>query len=92
MSEKSKDTGIILALLERFNKQRLPRALKMKEKVDHGELLNDDDHNLLKEVFDEAGKIKQLVDRNPEYQELYERGFNLWQEIIDKDYKNRQGT
>jgi len=90
MTEKSKDTGVILALLDRFNKQRLPRALKMKEKVDSGELLNDDDHNLLKEVFADAGRIKQLVDRNPEYQELYERGFNLWKEIIDKDLENNK--
>ncbi len=92
MSEKSKDAGVILALLERFNKQRRPRALEMKEKVDRGEPLNEHDLILLKEVFDDAGRIKQLVDRNPEYLELYERGFNLWKGIIDKDLENQKGT
>ena len=90
MSQESKDKGVILALLERFNKYRLPRALEMKKKVDGGELLNDEDLNHLEEVFADAGEIKQLLDRNPEYLEVYTRAISLWQEIINKDYKNRQ--
>ncbi|MBF8269889.1 MAG: hypothetical protein HW386_1598, partial [Gammaproteobacteria bacterium] len=74
----------------RFNKQRLPRAREMKKRVDSGELLNKHDHALIKEVFTDARKIEQLVDRNPEYRELYENAFNLWKGIIDKDLENQK--
>ena len=47
MSTKDKDKGVILVLLERFNKQRLPRALSLKKKVDSGELLDDYDHKYM---------------------------------------------
>ena len=90
MKKTSKDKGVIFALLERFNKQRLPRALEMKKRVDSGELLNEQDHVFLKEVISDASKIKQLVDRNPEYQELYGKAYNLWQGIIDKDLENQK--
>ena len=90
MKKDSKDKGIIFMLLERFNKQRLPRALDLKKRVDSGELLGEFDHQFLKEVFADASKIKQLVDRNPEYREIYEKGYNLWKGIIDKDLENQK--
>jgi hypothetical protein len=50
MDQKEKDKGLIMVLLERFNKQRLPRALSLKKKVDSGELLDDYDHKYIKEL------------------------------------------
>ena len=47
MDQNDKDKGTIMVLLERFNKQRLPRALAMKKKVDSGELLDDYDHKYI---------------------------------------------
>ena len=90
MKKGSKDKGVIFMLLERFNKQRLPRALELKKRVDSGEQLNEFDRQLLKEVFSDANKIKQLVGRNPEYQEIYENAYNLWKGIIDKDLENQK--
>ena len=87
---KDKDKGVIFVLLDRFNKQRLPRAKEMKKRVDAGELLTELDHSFIKEVFDEGRKIEQIVERNPEYRELYNNAFNLWHEVINKDRENQK--
>jgi hypothetical protein len=92
MSDKNKDKGIILALLDRFNKQRLPRALAMKEKVEQGEVLNKFDLQLIDEVFDDARNIKLLLERNPEYKELAAKAINLWHEIVAKNIENEKNN
>ncbi len=90
MDTKDKDKGVIFVLLERFNKQRLPRALALKKKVDSGELLNDYDHKLIEEVLKDASQISSLIERNPEYKDLAAKVINLWNEIIEKDIENQK--
>ena len=89
MDQKEKDKGVIFVLLERFNKQRLPRALALKKKVDSGELLNDYDHKLIEEVQEDAKQVESLIERNPEYKDLATKVLNLWNEIIEKDIENQ---
>jgi hypothetical protein len=90
MDQKEKDKGVIFVLLERFNKQRLPRALALKKKVDSGELLNDHDHKLIEEVLGDAKQVRTLVERNPEYKDLTANIINLWNEIIEKNIENQE--
>ena len=90
MDQKEKDKGLIMVLLERFNKQRLPRALALKKKVDSGELLDDYDHKYIEEIQKDTSQVRLLIERNPEYKDLMAKAINLWNEIIEKDIENQK--
>jgi ATP-dependent helicase/DNAse subunit B len=87
----SKDEGVIAVLIERFNKERLPRMLRLKEKVDSGEKLGDMDINFIQEVFKDANHVLPLGDRHPEYQNLIAKVIRLYHEITEQALKNEQG-
>lgn len=86
--QKTKDKGVILVLLERFNKQRLPRLLSMKEKVDAGEVLDEYDQQFIRQVESDRGEIRTILARNPEYQELVTEALELLTDIMEKDIEN----
>jgi hypothetical protein len=90
MSESSKDAGTIQTLLDRLNKQRLPRALDLKSRVDRGERLHENDMDFLKRVFDDAGAAQALADKHPEFQPLVVRLISLYSEITSKALENEQ--
>ena len=87
----SKDDGVIAVLVKRFNEQRLPRVLRLKEKVDGGEKLDDHDIRFLEEVFKDANHVLPLGDRHPEYQDLMAKVIRLYREITEQALKNEQG-
>lgn len=84
MAEPTKDVAVMTALVMQFETQSLPRALALKEKVDHGVPLNDWDTAFLSEVLETARKFKPLVDQHPEYQGLYAQAAHLYMEITEK--------
>jgi hypothetical protein len=90
MSESSQDTGLLAVLLERLEKQRLPRALDMKTKVDKGDPLDEHDLRFLQELLVDASAAKPLLERHPEHQELAGRVLNLYKQITDKALENEQ--
>ncbi len=90
MNQSSQDAGVIAVLMERFEKQRLPRALSLKDKVDRGEVLDDFDLAFLEEVFADANTIKPLLDRHPDYHPLAARMMGLYKEITDKAMQNEK--
>ncbi len=92
MTESDKDAGVLTVLMERFEKQRLPRALALREKVEKGEPLDDWDTTYLEEVMEDAQEVKALVDRHPEYQDLYARAVHLYKEITDKALENAKSA
>lgn len=90
MDSTSADQGMLTVLVERLEKQRLPRALALKEKVDRGETLSDYDISFLEEVFTDSTNIKPLVERHPEYQTLAGKITSLYREITEKALANQQ--
>ena len=91
MSEPSADIGVITAVLERMENQRLPRAVDLKEKVDNGERLGEFDIQFLEQVFTDAHDLKPLYDRHPEIEPLAARMIHLYHEITAKALANEQG-
>jgi hypothetical protein len=92
MSEPSKDDGVILALIDRFEKQRLPRLRALKEKVDAGGLLSEEDIEFLDTVIHDAQQSKPLIDRHPDWQSFCANVVHLYETITEKALDNEKGT
>lgn len=86
----SKDVGIIVALAERFETQRLPRALALKAQVDRGERLSEQDIKFLDQVFADARDIGALVGKHPEWQPLAAKAMTLYKEITERALANER--
>jgi hypothetical protein len=91
MNEPSHDDGVIVALIERFEKQRFPRLLELKEKTDNGELLSDEDIVFLDTIIHDAQQSKHLIDRHPEWQAFCSRVVHLYETITEKALDNERG-
>jgi hypothetical protein len=92
MSEESADQGVIQVVVDRMEKLRLPTALQLLDKVNAGETLNDLDLAFLDNVFQDAQKIKGMLDKYPTWQPLAARMINLYNEITTKALENEQGS
>lgn len=82
------DIALMTVLLERFKKQRYPRAISLIDKVENGEVLSHFDLVFLKEVSDDISNIKPLLDRQPECQVIANKMLHLCSEIAVKGLKN----
>ena len=91
MTKPSSEDGVILALIERFEKQRLPRLLALREKVDRGESLSGGDIKFLDKVIHDAQQSKQLIDRHPEWHKFCSMVVHLYETITEKALDNEKG-
>ena len=92
MTDPSKEDGVILALIDRFEKQRLPRLKALKEKVDRGERLSDGEVEFLDTVIHDAQQSKHLMDRHPEWQSFCSYVVHLYETITEKALDNEKGS
>ncbi len=92
LAPSEEDKGVAAALVQRLEKERLPRALDLKEKVDAGGRLDDMDIAFLERVFADMEDVKQLIARNPEYHQLAVRVVGLYEEITAKALENEKSV
>jgi hypothetical protein len=90
MSDDTEDTGVITVLLERLNDFRLPRLLELKERMDAGETLSDNDMEFLERLMEDARSVHVYIDRHPEVQPVYARVITLYEEIISLGLANEK--
>jgi hypothetical protein len=92
MSHSTKDTGLIAVLLDRLEKWRLPRLLALKEKVDAGERLDNEELNFLEDAIMDSKNFMTVIDRHPEYQSLAAQVVKLYSEISEKALQIEKGS
>jgi len=90
MTEFSNDLGIAIVLLERLTTEIIPKAKGIQRRLAGGEQLDHWDRQLLEELIRDAERIKPLVDRHPEYQELYCQVAHLYKQITDQAVLNEK--
>ncbi len=90
MDIKNYDTGIILVVLQRFEKQRLPRIIEIKQRLDNGNTLNEFEIEYLSEALHDARSLLPYLDRHPEYEPLLSRVFHYYKIITDEALGNEK--
>ena len=90
MDQSKLDAATLAALMIRMEKYRLPRALRLLERVDKGEPLSDVDIAFLNRVHGDSKSIYTLVKRNPKSHKLVTQLMNLYTEIINKGIENEK--
>jgi hypothetical protein len=90
MEQSDKDTGTLAALMLNLEEVRLPRAMRILERVNGGGLLSKRDIRFLKKVYRDSRINVRLIKRHPEYSGLISRCFVLYTEIITKGLENEK--
>ena len=90
MEQSDKDAGTLTALMVYLEEVRLPRALRLLDKVNGGGILSERDIRFLKKVYRDSRINGRLVKRHPEYSGLISRCLVLYTEIITKGLENEK--
>ena len=87
---KQKHLGIFHSLMLEFEQHRLPRLLRLKDKVDSGKVINDVDFEFLCKEIKDACTTKHLTVIYPELEEFCLQLGHLYKELCDKALENEK--
>ena len=87
---KEKHLGVFHTLMLEFEQHRLPRLLRLKDKVDSGEAINDVDFEFLCKGIKDACVTKHLTVIYPELEEFCLHMGHLYKELCDKAVENEK--
>ena len=82
--------GVVVILLQRLETYCLPRALKIKEKVDLGGLLDEFDIDFLEEMFSEISESRSVIQHDQECERLAANMMQLYMQIADQAMLNEK--
>ncbi len=85
-----KEQGVVKAVLDRFNNQRLPALIEMKKHVDGGGLLSDSAIRLLEDSIEEAKSGQHFAEKHSEFETLIAQVSSLYQQITAKALENQK--
>lgn len=88
----TRDVGVIMALVKRFEAQRLPVLLELREKVSNNYVLSDADIEFLARVIDDASRTLPMTEGHPELHNFCSRVVHLYDEITAKALKNQESN
>lgn len=88
MSNPLEHPGVLAAVMERFEKQHLPRILGIKEMTDRGETLKGFDIEFLKQVLEDAREYEPFVEKHPEFRKLFATVSHLYHSITTEALDN----
>lgn len=88
--DTSDDQGTIVALLDRFRLQRLPRATEIRDRVRAGGALDEADIAFLEQVFADARDVEPILARHPELERLAAQVSALYKEITELALANER--
>ncbi len=90
MATQQLEAGVIQAILERLEQQTLPRALDIKQRVDGGDKLMDSDTLFLDNALANLRRDGPYVQHHPQWEKLYSRLIDLYDQITRKALENEQ--
>jgi hypothetical protein len=90
MSSIEDEKGVLAVLMERFESQRLPRALALKTKVDQGEVFDEFDLAFMQELLHESLQAMPMLERHPEFEHLAGKVASLYRDIAETALANEK--
>ena len=88
MAYPLENKGVLTVVLERFQKHRLPRIMRIKDLVDNGGTLNQSDIYFLSKVFHDTQQYSYFVSTHHEYQTLFSDVTSLYDKITKNALNN----
>ena len=89
MVKTANGAGAMVMVMSRLHRYRLPRIMAIKDAVDRGEALDEWSTAYLERVLEDAQQVMSfIVEKHPEYHNLYGRVAGFYKEITDKALDN----